>query len=77
MSPRAVRAPEPKGRITKSDIEAKLRELSGEVEEVKEGRRLQPYLLGAAAVIVVVYRLGLWRGSRHSTLLEIRRIRPG
>jgi hypothetical protein len=72
-----VRAPEPKGPITKSDIEAKLRELSGEVEEVKEGRRLQPYLLGAAAVIVVVYRLGLWRGTRHSTLLEIRRIRPG
>jgi hypothetical protein len=77
MSPRAVRAPEPTGPITKSDIEAKLRELSGEVEEVKQGRRLQPYLLGAAAVIVVVYRLGLWRGTRHSTLLEIRRIRPG
>ena len=77
MSPRTVRAPEPKRPITKSDIEAKLRELSGEVEEVKEGRRLQPYLLGAAAVIVVAYRLGLRRGTRHSTLLEIRRIRPG
>ena len=77
MSPRAVRAPEPKGRIEKSDIEAKLRELSGEVEDVKEGRRVQPYLLGAAAVIVVAYRLGLRLGTRQSTLLEIRRIRPG
>jgi hypothetical protein len=77
VSRRATRAPEPKGRITRADIAAKLRELSGEVEEVKEGRRFSPYLLGAAAVIVVIYRLGLWRGARHSTLLEIRRIRPG
>jgi hypothetical protein len=74
MSPRA---PEPEGPISKSDIEAKLRELTGEMEEVKEGRRFGPYLLGAAAVIVVIYRLGQWRGARHSTLLEIRRIRPG
>jgi hypothetical protein len=76
MSPRAERAPEPKGRITKSDIAAKLREMTGELEEVKQGRRIAPYFLGAAAVIVAIYRLGLWRGAKHSTLLEIRRIRP-
>jgi hypothetical protein len=73
---RAPRVPMPTGKVTKADIEAKLREMTGELDEVKEGRRFSPYLLGAAATIVVVYRLGLWRGSRHSTLLEIRRIRP-
>ncbi|MGZ4688954.1 MAG: hypothetical protein ACXVKA_00395 [Acidimicrobiia bacterium] len=75
---RAVRAPVPTGRITKADIEAKLREATGELdEEVEHGRRIGPWVIGAAAVIVVVYRLGLRLGSRHSTLLEIRRITPG
>ena len=75
---RAVRAPEPKGKITKADIEAKLREATGELdEEVEHGRRIGPWLMGAAAVIVVVYRFGIRRGSRSSTLLEIRRITPG
>jgi len=75
---RAVRAPEPKGKITKADIEAKLREATGELDdEVEHGRRIGPWLMGAAAVIVVVYRFGIRRGSRSSTLLEIRRITPG
>jgi hypothetical protein len=75
MSAKAARAPEPRGKITKADIEAKLREATGELdEEVGHGRRYAPWLLGAGAVIVVVYRLGLRRGARHSTLLEIRRI---
>lgn len=70
--------PEPRGRITKADIEAKLREVTGELdEEVEHGRRFGPWLMGAAAVIVVVYRIGLRRGTRHSTMLEIRRITPG
>jgi len=75
---RAVRAPEPRGKITKADIEAKLREATGELdEEVEHGRRIGPWVMGAAAVIVVVYRFGIRRGSRHSTRLEIRRITPG
>jgi hypothetical protein len=75
MSAKAVRAPEPRGPITKADIEAKLREATGELDdEVEHGRRFAPWLLAAGAVIVVVYRLGLRRGARHSTLLEIRRI---
>ena len=78
MPRHAERAPEPKGRITKADIEAKLREATGELdEEVEHGRRFGPWLMGAAAVIVVVYRIGLRRGTRHSTMLEIRRITPG
>jgi hypothetical protein len=78
MSARAVRAPQPTGKITKADIEAKLREATGELdEEVEHGRRFMPWVLGAGTVIVLVYRLGVRRGARHSTMLEIRRITPG
>ncbi len=78
MSPRSVRAPEPRGKITKADIEAKLREATGELdEEVEHGRRIGPWVMGTAAVIVVVYRLGVRWGTRQSTMLEIRRIVPG
>ncbi len=77
MPSRATRAPEPRGRITKADIEAKLREATGELdEEVEHGRRIGPWILGGVAVIVLVYRIGIRRGSRHSTMLEIRRISP-
>jgi hypothetical protein len=70
-----TRAPVPTGTITKADIEAKLRELSGGIEEgAGWGRRIGPWALGSAAVIVVVYRLGLTLGARNSTLLEVRRI---
>ena len=71
------RAPKPTGKVTKADIEAKLRQLGGELEEgATRGRRIGPWVLGAAAVVVVVYRLGVSLGARNSTLLEIRRI-PG
>lgn len=66
----------PTGRITKADIEAKLREATGELDEVKQGRRIGPYVMAVGVVLVVIYRLGQRRGARHSTLLEIRRIRP-
>lgn len=74
MTARAVRAPEPRGTITKADIEAKLREATGELDEVEHGRRIGPWIIGAATVIVLIYRLGLRRGTRQSTRLEIRRI---
>ena len=64
MKPRVERAPKPTGPITKADIEAKLREVSGELDERSEqGRRFAPVAARApAAVIVVVYRLGLRPG---------------
>ena len=76
MSRRTSPEPVRSGPITKADIEGKLRQLTGELDEVKQGRRIGPYVMGAAAVIVVVYRLGLSLGARKSTMLEIRRIRP-
>lgn len=65
------------GRITRADIEAKLRELRGDVEEtgevvVERGRAV----IGAAAAAVVglAFLLGLRRGKKKSTVVEIRRV---
>lgn len=78
MRRRQQPAPERSGPVTKADIESKLRQLTGELDEqVEHGRRIGPWVLGAAAVVVLTYRFGMARGARHSTLLEIRRIRPG
>lgn len=64
-------------RITRDDIEAKLRELKGEVDETTE--KAKPMGMAAAAVvgvlvIGVVYLLGKRRGTKLSTVVEIRRV---
>ncbi|HEX7276211.1 MAG TPA: hypothetical protein VF244_02460 [Acidimicrobiales bacterium] len=65
------------GRITRGDIEAKLRALRGDVEEtgevvVEKGKAF----IGAAAagVIGFVFLLGVRRGKKKSTVVEIRRV---
>ncbi len=64
-------------RISRDDIEAKLRELKGEVDETTE--KAKPMGLAAAAVaavlvVGVVYLLGKRRGTKLSTVVEIRRV---
>ncbi len=64
-------------RISREDIEAKLRELKGEVDETTE--KAKPIGLAAAAVagvlmVGVVYLLGKRRGTKLSTVVEIRRV---
>jgi hypothetical protein len=64
-------------RITRDDIEAKLREISGEVDEKVETAK--PVLLAGAvgavlAVAVIAYLLGRRGGRKRSALVEIRRI---
>lgn len=64
-------------RITPADLEAKMRELQGEVDETAE--QAKSYVLaGAAAAAVVVFlvafTMGRRRGRRRSTVVEIRRI---
>jgi hypothetical protein len=67
----------PKGKITKADIEHKLRQVGGQLDEgAQRGRRIGPWVLGSITVIAVIYRFGVLVGSRRSPQLEIRRISP-
>jgi hypothetical protein len=64
-------------KVTKADIEAKLRDIRGDVDETAEAVR--PYLLIAGAVGAVVllgaaYLLGRRKGKKKTTVVEIRRV---
>jgi len=63
--------------ITRDDLEAKLREIRGEVDEVAASTK-QYALVGAAVAVVAVagvaYLLGRRKGRRRSTFVEVRRV---
>ncbi len=64
-------------RITKDDIEAKLREVAAPVEEgVGQAKSLAPVVAVAigAALVLTAYMLGRRRGKRRTPVIEIRRI---
>ena len=64
-------------RITRADIEAKLRDMRGEVQQTAEAAKTPILAIAggvAAAVIVVAFLLGKRRGRRKSTVVEIRRV---
>ena len=69
--------PQVQGRVTRADIEAKLRDMRGEVEQTAEAAKT-PILAvagaAAAAVVVIAFLLGKRRGRRKSTVVEIRRV---
>jgi hypothetical protein len=63
--------------ITKADIQAKLAEISGEVDEQVENTKRFAITVGAVAVGIVlagVFLLGRRRGKRLTTVVEIRRV---
>jgi hypothetical protein len=65
------------GPVTRADIESKLRELQGEVEEGKQ--TAMSYALAVGAVIVVgitlsAFLFGRRRGKKRTTIVEVRRI---
>jgi hypothetical protein len=66
----------PPGRISKNDIEDKLRALQGGVEESIQSRR-QKLIAGGIAVAVltllIAYVLGRRVGRRKTAVVEIRR----
>ena len=65
------------GEVTRADIETKLREIRGEVNEVGESARSIGMIVGAVAVVAVVgavYLFGRRRGRKEKTVVEIRRI---
>jgi cobalamin biosynthesis Mg chelatase CobN len=65
------------GEVTRADIESKLREIRGEVNEVGESARSVGMIVGAVAVVAVVgavYLFGRRRGRKEKTVVEIRRV---
>lgn len=64
-------------RVTRDDIEAKLRELQGEVDTGVERAKVPAIAIVAGVVAVTViasYWLGRRRGRRRQLILEIKRI---
>ena len=68
----------PAGRkITRDDIEAKFRELTGEVSQEVASTRSQAITVGLAvgvALVAVVFLIGRRNGRRRSAVVEVRRI---
>ena len=63
--------------VTRADIEAKLREIRGEVDEASTSAK--PYALAAGvavavAVVAIAYVLGRRKGRKKTTVVEIRRV---
>lgn len=62
--------------ITPADIEAKFRDIQGQVDVVAEDSKKKLALGGAAGAIVIfliIYVLGRKAGKKKSSVLEIRR----
>ncbi len=65
------------GRVTRGDIEAKVRALQGEVEQAGQSAKGPAMIIaGVAAVVLLgaVFLLGKRRGKRQTTTIEIRRV---
>lgn len=67
----------PKGPITKADIQAKLEELKGGVDEEVANARSIAIAVGVTVAVVVVlaaFAFGRRRGRKLATIVEIRRV---
>ncbi len=63
--------------ITPADIEAKFRDIQGQVDVVAEDSKKRIALAGGAVSIIIfliIYVLGRRAGKRSSSVVEIRRI---
>jgi hypothetical protein len=64
-------------RITRDDIEAKFREIKGDIDETAEAAKPIGIAAGAIALIAVVgvaYLIGRRRERKRRTVVEIRRV---
>lgn len=62
--------------ITRDDIEAKFRELSGDVDDKADAAKGTAIAVGAviaAAVILGMFLFGRSRGQKKTTVVEVRR----
>ena len=67
----------PTGRITRADIEAKFRQIQGDVETgVESGREIGKIAAigGAVLGVLVIYILGRRHGRKKRTIVEIKRV---
>jgi hypothetical protein len=63
--------------IQRQDLEAKIRELHGGVEETAQSTTSTLITVGAVVavgVVAVAFFLGMRKGRRRSTVVEVRRI---
>lgn len=68
---------QPDEKVTRDDIEAKLRQIRGEVEHTADTAKPIALAIGVAAAVVLVagvYLLGKRRGQKKTTIVEIRRV---
>ena len=67
----------PQQEISRSDLEAKMRELQGEVETTTTSAKEYAMVVGAVALVAIVsvaFLLGRRRGKKKSTVVEVRRL---
>ena len=77
MSKRADTETVPDRKISRDDIEAKFRELRGDVDERVEDVKIPAAAVAVAVVVVTIvaaYWFGKRRGKKRQMVLEIRRI---
>lgn len=64
-------------RITRDEIETKLRRLKGDADETVQAQRTNGLVIAAVAAVLVValaYILGRRKGRKKSAFVEIRRL---
>ncbi|HEY1740635.1 MAG TPA: hypothetical protein VGI86_18115 [Acidimicrobiia bacterium] len=72
-----ARRPGDKSRITRDDLESKLREIAGPVEDNVERAQSMSVAVGVAigaALVITAYFFGRRRGRKRTPVIEIRRI---
>jgi hypothetical protein len=77
MSKPSVPATPPDRKISRDDIEAKFRELRGDVDERVDDVKMPAAAVAVAVVVVTIvaaYWFGRRRGKKRQMVLEIRRI---
>ena len=77
MSRRSKTLEKPPEKITRDDIEAKLRELRGEVDERVEEAKVPAIAIAIGVAVVTIaaaYWLGKRKGRKRQMVLEIKRI---
>lgn len=63
--------------ITRADIQAKLNEIKGEVDETTDTAKPYALAAGVGAVVLVItlaYVLGRRKGKKKTTIVEVRRV---